>query len=286
MSRKEPVSSSAMIGKMTTMVIVFLLTACTQAPRPQPSPAKPASCRPGALDTITEGRMTWATRSPGHVPWTIGDPADGQGYEAAVAAAVSRRLGYPANRTSWITGTATTMLGPGAKDFDVGFDQILIASQREPLTEFSSSYYDVRQAVIARNDNAAVRSVTTAAGLTSARLGAPAGSAAWASIAATVRPATPPIAFPTSDDAKNALNAGTIDALVVDLPTAFYLTTVELAGTRVVGALPQTTAEPEQFGFALAPSSPLTPCITKAVSELKQDGTLAELAAKWLGPSL
>jgi len=199
---------------------------------------------------------------------------------------VSRRLGYPANRTSWITGTATTMLGPGAKDFDVGFDQILIASQREPLTEFSSSYYDVRQAVIARNDNAAVRSVTTAAGLTSARLGAPAGSAAWASIAATVRPATPPIAFPTSDDAKNALNAGTIDALVVDLPTAFYLTTVELAGTRVVGALPQTTAEPEQFGFALAPSSPLTPCITKAVSELKQDGTLAELAAKWLGPSL
>jgi polar amino acid transport system substrate-binding protein len=270
--------------RLPIVVGVTLLAACTSAPRPQPSPTPSADCR--SLTTITPGRLTWAARNPGNAPWTIGDPADGRGYEAAVAAAVSRELSYPADRVDWVRHTGNSMRTPGQKNFDIGFDQVQIAAQREPAISFSPSYYDVRQAVIAREDNAALASVSTAAGLASARLGAPADSPALASIAATIHPATAPTTFPTSDAMKQALLAGAVDAVVVDLPTAFYLTTVELAGTRVVGALPQTTASPPRFGFVLPADSPIATCVAAAVTELRRDGTLGELEAAWLGRQL
>ncbi|GIJ23943.1 amino acid ABC transporter substrate-binding protein [Micromonospora lutea] len=267
-------------------MVVFLTSACASTPGPQPSPTLSADCRTESLQTITPGRITWAARDPGHAPWTIDDPADGRGYEAAVAAAVSRHLGFPRDRTQWVQATKNTLLQPGPKDFDLGFDQVPVTPQREPNAQFSSPYYDVRQAVIARDDNLDVRSVTTAADLASVRLGAPAGSAALASIAESIRPAAPPTIFHSSDDAKNALLAGSIEALVVDLPTAFYLTTVELTGTRVVGALPQTTPDPERFGFVLPADSPLGPCVATAISDLRRDGTLRQLEETWLGRSL
>lgn len=270
--------------RLTIVVGVALLAACTSAPAPAPSPVPSADCHSPA--TVASGRLTWAARSPGNAPWTIGDPADGRGYEAAVAAAVSRELGYPADRVDWVRHTGNSMRAPGKKNFDIGFDQVLIAAQREPAISFSPSYYDVRQAVIARDDNTAIASVSTAAGLASARLGAPVDSPALASIAATIHPAITPTAFPTSDAMKQALLAGTVDALVVDVPTAFYLTTVELAGTRVVGTLPQTTASPQRFGFVLPADSQIATCVAAAVTQLRRDGTLVELEATWLGRQL
>ena len=91
-------------------------------------------------------------------------------------------------------------------------------------------------------------------------------------------------AFNTNDDAKLALENGLIDALVVDLPTAFYIAGVELTDGVLVGQLPTPEgATGDQFGFVLAKDSPLTAQVTAAVDALRDDGTLDELATTWLG---
>lgn len=68
---------------------------------------------------------------------------------------------------------------------------------------------------------------------------------------------------------------------MVDLPTAFYMTAAELDGGLIVGQLPQVGV-PEQFGIVLDKDSPLTECVSEAVDQLRQDGTLAVLEKTWL----
>ena len=47
-----------------------------------------------------------------------------------------------------------------------------------------------------------------------------------------IKPTTKPSVFNTNDDAKVALKNGQIDGLVVDLPTAFYITSAQLKNGR------------------------------------------------------
>ena len=78
-----------------------------------------------------------------------------------------------------------------------------------------------------------------------------------------------------------ALKNGTIDGLVVDLPTALYITAAQVHGSKIVGQLP-VHGKPEQFGLVLDKGSSLTPCVTKAVDALRKAGTLATLQKRWL----
>ena len=80
----------------------------------------------------------------------------------------------------------------------------------------------------------------------------------------------------------SALKNGQIDALVIDLPTAFYMTAAQLDNGKIVGQLPTADGTPEQFGLVLDKGSPLTTCVSKAVDALRADGTLDELVEQWL----
>jgi polar amino acid transport system substrate-binding protein len=71
---------------------------------------------------------------------------------------------------------------------------------------------------------------------------------------------------------------------VVDLPTAFFMTSAEIKDGVIVGQLPQVGV-PEQFGVVLDKDSPLTACVSGAVDQLRQDGTLAVLEKTWLAGS-
>jgi len=81
--------------------------------------------------------------------------------------------------------------------------------------------------------------------------------------------------------AVQALKNGQIDGLVVDLPTAFYITAAQIKNSVIVGQLPPGPA-PEQFGALLAKGSSLTSCVSKAIDALRDDGTLASIQDKWL----
>ena len=170
---------------------------------------------------------------------------------------------------------------PGPKPFDLNLTEFSITDERKQAVDFSAPYYDVKQAVVALSDNPFAGS-TNLAGLAGARLGAQVGTTSYDAINAVIKPTTPASVFNTNDDAKLALSNGQVDAIVVDLPTAFFITSAELQNAKIVGQLPAGTGTPEQFGAVLDKGSPLTSCVSEAVDALRSAGTLTALEKQWL----
>ena len=265
------------------------VTACAPADENPPS-ATPsassagASCAPGGLDTLTAGKLTIGTDNPAYEPWySDNKPNNGKGFESAVAYQVAERLGYPAANVTWTQVPFNNAIAPGPKAYDIDLTQFSITDERKQAVDFSSPYYLVRQTVIGTKGSK-VDGVTTIAGLTEAKLGAQVGTTSFQAINEIIKPTTQAQVFNSNDDAKQALQNGTIDGLVVDLPTAFYMTAAELDNGIIVGQLPQVGV-PEQFGIVLDKGSPLTTCVSQAVDQLRQDGTLAVLEKTWLAGS-
>lgn len=234
-------------------------------------------------DYLTPGKLTIGTGEPAYYPWVQDDdPASGQGFEAAVAYAVAEELGFDEADVEWVRTTFDQAIAPGPKDFDLNLQQFSITPEREEAVDFSSPYYETTQVVITVEGSPAA-GASTIAELQGLLIGAQTGTTSLDAIEEVIAPTAGAQVFNTNDDAKLALQSGTVDAIVVDLPTAFYLTAVELEGGEIIGQLPETSAGGDQFGLVLEKDSPLTERVTAAVDALREDGTLAELAAEWLG---
>lgn len=243
--------------------------------------ADAGSCTPEALETVTPGTLTLSTSEPAFEPWMVdNDPANGEGYEAAVSYAVAEQLGYEAEAVEWVRNPFEATIAPGPKNFDLAINQFSITEERRQAVDFTSGYYDVRQAVVSK-EGAGAADATSLADLQDSLLGAQVGTTSLSSIEESIDPSSDPLIFNSNEEAKLALDNGQVDAIVVDLPTAFYLTAVEIEGGVIVGQLP-LTGDAEQLGFVLDLDSPLTDCATQAVDALREDGTLDDLATEWL----
>lgn len=233
------------------------------------------------LQTVTAGKLTIGTGQPAYEPWVVGDkPESGEGFEAAVAYAVAAELGYAKKDVVWVRTTFDEAIAPGVKNFDFNLQQYSITDERKKNVDFSSPYYSTTQTVITIAGSKA-DGVTTVAGLKGLVIGAATGTTSYNAIGDVIQPTSAAQAFNSNDDAVAALKSGQIDALVVDLPTALYLTAVELDGGKIVGQLSGSTAG-DQFGLVLDKGSSLTAKVTAAVDALRANGTLAKLETKWL----
>jgi len=265
---------------------LLALTACAPAGRGTPdasgSPSASGNvCPLGGLSTRTAGKLTVGTDNPAYEPWfSDNKPANGKGFESAVAYQVAKRLGYEGENVVWTSVPFNNAIAPGPKAYDIDLNQFSITPERKQAVDFSSPYYLVRQTVITIKGSK-IAGATTIAALQGAKLGAQVGTTSYQAITDVIKPTGKPSVFNNNDDAKKALQNRTIDGLVVDLPTAFYMTGAELTGGVIVGQLPQVGV-PEQFGIVLDKDSPLTGCVSKAVDQLRQDGTLAVLEKTWL----
>ncbi|MFD4535002.1 ABC transporter substrate-binding protein [Kitasatospora sp. NPDC059811] len=244
-----------------------------------------AGCAPGALATRTAGTLTVGTDKPAYDPWFTEDkPENGKGFESAVAFAVAEKLGYPKEKVSWVVAPFGKATSPGAKDFDFDINQVSISDERKQAVDFSSGYYDVRQAVIALKNSKAA-GAKSIADLKGAKLGAQVGTTSLDTITNTIKPSVQPAVFDSNDLAKAALKNGQVEALVVDLPTAFYITGAEVPEAQVVGQF-EGASKSEQFGLVLDKGSKLTGCVSQAVDALRSDGTLAKLEKQWLSDAV
>jgi polar amino acid transport system substrate-binding protein len=240
-----------------------------------------ASCTPSTMHTHSAGTLTVATDSPAYGPWFVDDkPSNGKGYESAVAFAVGKQLGYPADKVKWVVASFNSVIAPTPKPFDFDINQVSITPTRAKVVDFSSGYYDVAQAIVV-NKNSKYANVTSVAGFKGAKLAAQQGTTSFNAINDVIKTGRTPAEFPTNTLAVQALKNGQVDGLVVDLPTAFYVTAVQVPDGKIVGQLP-VTGKPEQFGLVLSKGSSLTPCVTQAVDALRKNGTLAALQHKWL----
>jgi polar amino acid transport system substrate-binding protein len=244
-----------------------------------------AACTPASPDSefVTEGKLTIATGEPAYYPWVIDDaPETGEGFEAAIAYAVAEELGFAAEDVVWVRTGFEEAIAPGAKDFDFNLQQFTITDERREAVDFSSAYYETTQAVITVESSPAA-AATSIADLKDLLIGAASGTTSLDAIEQQIQPTAGAQVFNTNDDAKLALENGQVDAIVVDLPTAFYLTGVELTGGIIVGQLPKPDGKSgDEFGLVLAKDSPLTERVTAAVDALRDSGRLQEIADEWL----
>ncbi|MEZ3159318.1 transporter substrate-binding domain-containing protein [Microbacterium sp. BWT-B31] len=270
MSRRRPFLRTAVVG---VALAALTLTGCASGAD---------AGAPADEGYVTPGKLTIATGEPAYFPYVIDDdPTSGEGFESAVAYAVAEELGFAKDDVVWVRTTFDAAIAPGPKDFDVNIQQYSITPEREENVDFSSPYYEASQAVVAIEGSAA-EGIDSIEGLQGIVLGAMVGSTSAQTIEEVVKPTTPAQLYNSNEDAKAALEAGQIDGLVLDLPTAYYATGVYIDNSFIVGELP-SGGIPDQWGLLLANDSPLTARVTAAVDKIRDNGTLAEITDQWLG---
>jgi polar amino acid transport system substrate-binding protein len=299
---------------LSVLAFALVLAACNGAgasPSPTAAPVSQASEVPGTpaatanacaaanLQTISHGKLTIGTDNPAYPPYFAqhdgpypspwealgytGDPTSGQGFESAVAFSIARRLGFTNDQVTWVVVPFDNSFAPGNKTFDFDINQISYTAERAQNVDMSDSYYDLNQAVVALKTNP-VAKATSIADLKAYKFGAQSGTTSYQTIQTVIQPTTEASVYNTTDAAIAALKAKQIDAIVVDLPTADFITSVQIGNGAavIVGQIQPASGTTDHFSLVLPKGSPLTSCVNAAIGTLKADGTLAALATKWL----
>jgi polar amino acid transport system substrate-binding protein len=237
-------------------------------------------CQADGLETLDAGTLTIATDSPAFPPYfEDDDPTNGMGFESAVGFAIGEKLGFSAEMVEWVVEPFNSSYRPGPKDFDFDVNQISITPKRSMAVDFSSPYYTADQALVALKGSG-FEDATSLADFADATIGVQIGTTSLEAVDASIAPSSDPQVFDTSNDVVTALKQGQVDAIVVDVPTAFFLTAVQVPKGEIVGQFPAPGGD--EWGALLTLDSPLTDCVSAAVDELRDTGELEELTERWI----
>jgi polar amino acid transport system substrate-binding protein len=239
-----------------------------------------ADCTPDKMQTQTAGELTVATDKPAYPPYFENDdPTNGKGFESATAYAIANQLGYAKSDVNWVTEPFNSSYAPGPKDFDFDVNQISITPPRAQHVDFSAPYYTANQAVVASKGSSAA-SATSLADLKDASIGVQIGTTSLDAVNSEIQPSNQPKVFNDSNDVVTALKEGQVDAVVVDLPTALYLTAAQVPSATIVGQFPAPGGD--RWGALLAKGSSLTGCVSHAIDELRSSGELGKIEDRWM----
>lgn len=236
-----------------------------------------------AGNTLNDGVLTPATGDPAFFPYVLDDtPESGEGFEAAVVAAVAREMGFSADNVQWTRAGFNESIAPGPKDFDFNIQQFSITEERAEIVSFSDPYYSSNQAIVALVGSAA-DGATTLDDLRDIKFGAQVGTTSLEFITDVIQPNEEPFVYDDNTAAKAALEADQIDAVVLDLPTAFYVAAVEFENADVVAQFPaEAGGTTDDFGMLMELDSPLAECVNAALATLRDSGELAAITEQWM----
>jgi len=238
-------------------------------------------CTKDQLHTQSPGTLTVATDKPAFPPYfEDNDPTNGRGFESAVAYAIARKLGYAKSDVKWTTEPFNSSYAPGPKKFDFDVNQISITPARAKRVDFSTPYFTAPQALVALKSSDAAKA-TSLADLANTKLGVQIGTTSLDAVNQVVKPSAQPKVFNDSNDVVTALKQKQVDAVVVDLPTAFFLTAAQVPTAKIVGQF--SAPGGDTWGALLQKGSPLTDCVNQAIGDLKESGALQSLEQRWLG---
>lgn len=255
-----------------------------------PSPT-PDACATANLKTVSAAKLTIGTDNPAYPPyfsdatkdpaWELGNPTNGQGFESAVAYAIADKLGFAPSAVSWIAIKFDNSYAPGAKTFDFDINQVSYTPVRAQAVDLSDGYYSLSQALVT-DKGSKIAGATSIAALAGFQFGAQAGTTSLDTITNVIKPTKEARVYDSNDAAIAALKAKQIDGIVVDLPTAFYITAAQMDNGVIVGQFPPASSGGEHFSLVLVKGNPLTACVNKAIAALTADGTLAKITQEWL----
>src|SRR4051794_14156200 len=238
-------------------------------------------CTKDKLKTRTPGTLTVATDKPAFPPYfEDNDPKNGKGFESAVAYAIAKRLGYAPSEVKWTTEPFNASYAPGPKKFDFDVNQISITPARQKQVDFSTPYFTAPQALVALKSSAAAKAASLG-DVQNAKLGVQIGTTSLDAVQQVIKPSSQPKVFNDSNDVVTALKQKQVDAVVVDLPTAFFLTAAQVPSAKIVGQF--SAPGGDKWGALLAKGSPLTQCVSQAITDLREGGQLQSLEQRWMG---
>ncbi|MGD2044121.1 MAG: ABC transporter substrate-binding protein [Acidimicrobiia bacterium] len=245
------------------------------------------SCAVEDLNLVTADTLTVATGEPVFPPWMgVGDdnfdvPESGTGFEGALVYALAEELGFSDEQVTFVRTGFDEAIAPGPKEWDFNIQQYSITEDRDEVVDFSDPYYTTRQALVTYPDSpfASVESIDD---LADAQLGAAIGTTSLDFIEDVIQPNTEASVYDENVDVEAAMNAGQIDGLVVDLPTAYFITAVQVEGSIIAGQFEAEAADPDDFGMLFEEGNSLVACVNQALSALRNDGTLQALEDEWL----
>jgi polar amino acid transport system substrate-binding protein len=255
-------------------------TGAGSATTPAAATTQAAACAKDSLELKSAGQLTVATDKPAYPPYFVDDdPANGKGFESAVAYAIAKQLGFTADEVKWMVVPFNSSYAPGPKDFDFDVNQISISPARAKRVDFSSPYYEASQAVIvpAGSDLAP----TGLADLKDAKIGVQIGTTSLDAVDQNIAPSQQTQVYNDSNDVVTALKQKRVDAVVTDLPTAFYITAAQVEGSKIVGQFEAPGGD--AWGALLEKDSGLTDCVSEAIDTLKSSGELDRITQKWMG---
>ena len=274
-------------------VIVLAIAAAALGGQSEAAVAAPeaASCAKANLTLVKDGQLSIGTDNPAFPPWFAGgetkgrpwkinDPAKGMGFESAVAYAVAKRLGFTGTQVVWVYTPFNRTIAPGRKQFDFAINQISYTPARARVLAFSASYYNVNQSIVGVKGKP-ISSVRSIRGLKPYRLGAQLGTTSYQYIVNTIKPSPSVKVYDSNDLAVAALKNGQIDGLVVDLPTAFYVTAVQVPNGKIIGQF-QAKGNQERFGMVFQKGNALATCVNNALANMKRTGVLTRIQQIWL----
>ena len=247
-----------------TTVIGASLAACGSTSSSSPpaagsTKASTASCSNASIqkDLYTKGVLTVATDNPVFTPWFVSNkPANGKGYESAVAYAVASQLGFKPSQVVWVTEPFSSSYAPGPKKFDFDINEVSYTPQRAQVVTFSNSYYDVQQSIVALKGSKIVTQHSPAE-LKTYNYGDQVGTTGLTYITSKIQPTTQPKVFDTLNEAASA----------------------QLKHAVLVAQFPPVG---EHYGLLFHQGNPLVGCVNQAIGKLRANGTLQALQKKYL----
>jgi polar amino acid transport system substrate-binding protein len=271
---------AAAAGLTATVALAACGSSATSSPSGTSTTVAVRACSKSTLPVHTKGVLTVATDSPAYPPYfENNNPGNGKGFESAVAYAIAKQLGFTPSEVKWTVEPFDSSYAPGPKSFDFDINEISINRQRAKEVDFSIPYYMNPQGIIVAA-NSSLAHAKSLADLKRATIGVQIGTTSLAAVNQLIKPSQQPNIFNTSNDVVSAFKIHRVNAIVVDLATAFTLTSTTLPHTVIAGQF--SAPGGDNWGVLLTKGSGLTKCVNKALVVLRTNGTLAQLSNRWI----
>lgn len=228
-----------------------------------------------------EGKIVIHTDEPVYEPWFIdNDPANGQGFESAVAYAVAEKLGFTEDQVEWGRTSFNQSYSPGPKPFDFYICDVSNTPERARAVGFSYWYNEVPLVVVTKADGP-VMDATSIEDLRQFKWGTQVGTTFHSYIDEVIQPEEDILVYDTNADSLTALMNDTVDAVVQTLQIGIYNVEIQFEGLALGGLLPDSG---QHTALVTEKDSELIPYLDAAVIALWNDGTIPALSEEYLAP--
>lgn len=225
-----------------------------------------SSARPGVLTVATS-----VVPSPGFWEGTAAHPTGGFEYE--LARAMAKRFGL--DRVEVKIVHFHRIVRGHLDGADLGIDLLTPTAEREEVLDFSQPYLKSAPTVLVRSGTE-VPDLATAQEL---RWGAIQSTTFVETIEDSIVPEGDLVLYDGQQEVVEALEAGKIEATLLDLPLAVAVAAQSQGRLEAVAQLP----DKEALAVAMPKGSPNRQAVDSAIRALTADGTISDLLEEWVG---